>query len=277
MTGGHAPAGPDPQRLRPVADAADAAWIAERLGTSWGTVGHVVPQGFQAYARITHPVQREADELSWQHVCAVTGRTAHPLMQWQSIAAPDADGRRLWTDDVPMIGSLESPSLGRLADVLAAHTAAVDDCRFGLWDGYGWMHGPFSIVMVGPGPQPPIPPAFGPHGPGGTADAEGPMLHLPHRDYHLFDGPLGVLHEQRFWPTIREFDEVMAVWTTPQSPNLLWPADRSWCVATEIDFDSTLVGGPAALINDLLYGSSGLETWPVRPEDDLSINGDTIN
>jgi hypothetical protein len=24
-------------------------------------------------------------------------------------------------------------------------------------------------------------------------------------------------------------------WFEPQSPSLLWPVDRSWCVATEVD------------------------------------------
>jgi hypothetical protein len=28
-----------------------------------------------------------------------------------------------------------------------------------------------------------------------------------------------------------------------ESPCLFWPADRAWCVATEVDFDSTLVSG----------------------------------
>jgi hypothetical protein len=27
-------------------------------------------------------------------------------------------------------------------------------------------------------------------------------------------------------------------WFAPRSPSLLWPGDRSWCVATEIDVDS---------------------------------------
>jgi len=59
-------------------------------------------------------------------------------------------------------------------------------------------------------------------------------------------------------------------------PELSWPQDRSWCAATEIDFDSTLVAGSTALI-DAVVADSGLEAWPVEPEDALSIAGDTVN
>jgi len=62
----------------------------------------------------------------------------------------------------------------------------------------------------------------------------------------------------------------------PQSPNLLWPVDRSWCVATEIDFDSTLVGGSAELIAAVL-ANPDLEAFPVRPDDSLQADADTVN
>jgi hypothetical protein len=50
---------------------------------------------------------------------------------------------------------------------------------------------------------------------------------------------------------------------------LFWPTDRSWCVATEVDFDSTLVGGDADLIAAIL-AEPDLETWAVEPDDDLA-------
>ena len=37
-----------------------------------------------------------------------------------------------------------------------------------------------------------------------------------------------------------------------QSPNLWWPEDRSWCVATEIDLHYTYIGAPRDLIHRLL-------------------------
>ena len=61
-----------------------------------------------------------------------------------------------------------------------------------------------------------------------------------------------------------------------QSPNLLWPADRAWFLATEIDFDSTLVAGDTDFIADVL-ACPALESWQVHPHDSLASDGDTIN
>jgi hypothetical protein len=40
--------------------------------------------------------------------------------------------------------------------------------------------------------------------------------------------------------------------TLPDPVNLWWPADRAWCVASEIDFNTTYVGGSAPCIADVL-------------------------
>ena len=65
-------------------------------------------------------------------------------------------------------------------------------------------------------------------------------------------------------------------WFDAQSPNLFWPDDRQWCVATEIDFDSTLVAGSDALIDELMH-TPLLETLPIQPGDSLQITADRIN
>jgi hypothetical protein len=61
-----------------------------------------------------------------------------------------------------------------------------------------------------------------------------------------------------------------------QSANLWWPADRAWCVVTDIDLMSTYVGGSAACIAELL-GTPGLESVPAAPEDPVTVDGDTVN
>lgn len=38
----------------------------------------------------------------------------------------------------------------------------------------------------------------------------------------------------------------------PAVTKFWWPDDHAWCVANEIDFDFTCVGGSPALIDDLL-------------------------
>jgi hypothetical protein len=51
-----------------------------------------------------------------------------------------------------------------------------------------------------------------------------------------------------------------------QSPNLWWPDDRAWCVASEIDFRSTYVGGSRALI-DRVFDDERFEALPARLTD----------
>lgn len=88
------------------------------------------------------------------------------------------------------------------------------------------------------------------------------------REHLLFRGPL------RAATNLGE--QVTPDWFLPQSPNLLWPLDRTWFLATEIDLDSTPVGGPADLV-DALASVPGLEVWRVDADDDLSSEGDHLN
>ena len=60
------------------------------------------------------------------------------------------------------------------------------------------------------------------------------------------------------------------------APNLIWPADDSWFVVSEIDFDSTLVGGSSMLINAIVE-SPKLEAWQVEPVDSLADDADKVN
>lgn len=85
------------------------------------------------------------------------------------------------------------------------------------------------------------------------------------RDYFLFEGPKrAVMH----WPGMD------AIWS--QSANRIWPKDHAWCIATEIDWDSTLVAGPAAMCSAILTDDR-VEVFEVGYDDDLSWFGDTIN
>ena len=61
-----------------------------------------------------------------------------------------------------------------------------------------------------------------------------------------------------------------------KSPNIFWPADRAWCVASEIDFDSTLVGGSEKLITTLVEDPP-LGAWQARPADSLAFDADLVN
>ena len=85
------------------------------------------------------------------------------------------------------------------------------------------------------------------------------------RDYLLFEAPKAALTS---WPGMDP------AW--PQSANLIWPRERSWCIATEIDWDSTLVAGPRAVTRAVL-ADERLEAFEVAYDDDLSWHGDHVN
>jgi hypothetical protein len=244
-------------------------WVAPRLGPfSSGRVDSVVPRGFEAHARILHPVPGpDRRPTTWAAVCAARGRTPHALMQWNAIAGvvDVVDQRQAtpamgWDGGVPEEGNLVAPAGSALMDVLAVHTSTAADCLFALWEGYGqiWPYA-HPTATRGYGPEPVLAAA-------NAAVLAWPRLRHPNRDYLLLSGPLRAAATigHRWDPN----------WS--QTPNLYWPTDRSWCVATEIDFDSTLVAGTAELLNAVLTNPA-LEAWQVNPDDSLAHDADTIN
>jgi hypothetical protein len=92
--------------------------------------------------------------------------------------------------------------------------------------------------------------------------ASAPKFELPGRKYLLVKAPL---------PAVCEAESELS-----SAANLVWPDDHSWCVTTEIDLDSTRLGGSRALVDALLQDSF-LEVVEVRPEDQLDTMGDEIN
>ncbi len=254
-------------KLRVVDDVSPANWIAPRLSGRFGAVGLTVPRGYSAYARICHPTTNKAGEpVSWSEVAQATGRRPHALMQWHAIVgSPDCLNvtHSLWDGANPRRGVLAPSALSVLCDRLAQDQPELG-CYFCLWEGYGgletygWLERDIASDSKITVQDRHI---F-------TSDElSRSRLHLPDRDYVVLAGPLrsalriGSFGADSFWP---------------QSPNLFWPADRTWCVATEIDFDSTLVGGPKRLVDAILH-TSELDAWPITVDDSLAYDADELN
>jgi hypothetical protein len=264
--------------LEVVEDASPGEWIAPRLGGEFGAVTLAVPSGYAAYARICHPATEGGDApVTWSQVASATGRTAHPLMQWHAlVGSPDYLNFKgsLWPGGDPERGNLDEYSLEVLCGLLGRSTTDAERCFFAVWDGWSWVHGGDVIgrielvrpglVGTGSGSEPTAraSAAFS------AAELSRPRLVLPGREYVLLSGPLSAAGKIGDPGGLRGFE--------PRSPNLFWPADHAWCVASEIDFDSTLVGGTAELIRAIL-DEPGLDAWPVGPEDSLAYDADRIN
>jgi hypothetical protein len=265
----------DLSQLRPVVEVSVGAWIAPRLEPFGAGVGAIVPRGYEAYARVLHPITGANDALmSWADVCASTHHEPHALMAWDDIAGMietqvDRTVVRTsaWPGQEPEEGNLHPLALRALCRLLEPHTSTADRCFFALWDGYGWIHGSPSVGILRPERSwfPRLTRRLRRHRdrvPPGLPEevVEASRLQHPGRDYLLFSGSLDAATAMG-WQA--EDD-----WFLPQSPNLFWPDDHAWGVATEIDLRSTLVGGPGQLIASIL-GEVELEAWPVRPDDSV--------
>jgi hypothetical protein len=254
------------QDLHPSADITPADWLGPRLRRFGSAVAAVVPDGFPAYVRILHPARGPDDRPApWAEVAAWSGRTMHRLAQFHAISRPTAaasSGPAPWDGQDPPDGNLPAGLLRILCATLAEHTTTPRSCWFCLWDGYGWLYGSPSVAIMGRRGSIPVPPAF-------PAEVlEGPRVRLPGRDYLLFAGSLAAATQLGWTDPYGSF--------FPQSPNLFWPQDHAWCVASEIDLFCTLVAGSDALA-EALVGDPRLEAWRVQPADPIAFDSDQIN
>ncbi len=114
------------------------------------------------------------------------------------------------------VGTLPLALVEALEEHLRPATAAPEACYFALWEGFGDSAVPHELE---------------------------PTLHLPHRHrrYHVFAGPIAAARTS-----------YSLIPFAHRSANLWWPADRAWCVATEVDFAWTYVGGTRAVVDALL-------------------------
>lgn len=227
-----------------VDDLRPAQWLTESISGFAVDVGSLVPATFGAYARVLHPAYNDGDRVSWAQVARAHQRIAHPQMQFNRLigyASRYSPGYRdkqpgLF-DEAPAVGTLPAEVAAPLARTLAAHTTSTDDCWFAVWDGWGALHEVFSGR---------------------------PTFQLPNRNYHLARGPLAAAAQSA------------SSWHLHQSCNLWWPDDHAWCVATEIDLDSTYIGASEACIEELL-ANPDLETVPVSRTAGTTADSDTLN
>jgi len=226
-----------------VDDLSPARWLTESISSFAESVGSLIPATFGAYARVFHPANNGGDLVSWAQVARANGRIVHPQMQFNRLIgyssrySPDYLPRQSGVfDEAPTVGK-PPPDVGAsLARTLARHTTTAAHCWFALWDGRGDLDQAF-------------------HGQ--------PTFQLPHRDYHLAGGPVAAASQ--LLGTVGRY-----------SANLWWPADHAWCVATDIDLDSTYVGASEACIEELL-AKSELEVAPLSVTAGVTADSDTLN
>jgi hypothetical protein len=116
----------------------------------------------------------------------------------------------------------------RLAAILTAYTPPPGACWFAVWEGFADLDRKWRTA---------------------------PVLSIPHRKLFVLEGTL-----QEVGSTLSKSD-----WHY-RSPSLWWPEDRAWCVATEVDFTWSYVGGSIPCIQQLLNDPE-LEAVSTHPDE----------
>lgn len=281
-------------------------WLAARVA-GWATPGSVAGTGFEAYARILHPVGSQRLDLTltdqwgghpileerswrWAEVSARTGHVMHPLVQWrrltgEQVALTFPDG---WSLDQSRDGWFDPALLAALITHLRVATSTPTDVVLGIWNGWGRPGGAASFGWAiadskagqeeeksrtrraAEQRQAEMAASTAAFDEAVRNDA---VLKLPMREFVLLRATLDELGDPGWgyaagigWSPGNEHP----------TPQLIWPSDRAWCVATEIDWDFTLVAGTRALVGAIL-ADDRFEAFEVNEADDLSWDGDTIN
>lgn len=261
-------------------------WLRERLDQDW-SMHHFVPHGFEAYARVFHPahVRKTPDAVdeatTWREAATAFGTALDAEASWQQLVRtpPEGDWHTQVAPDgrefsAPREGWLDAGILSHLARHLAAHTGTPDDAVAGVWEGWGGMlgftgTGPSSTSltfsddeihqrMLAQSIRNPFENPFqrATWQPGILSDeiSKGPRLELPDRAHVLFATTVSTFAEPEWQAAAPWGDEALS---------LLWPADRAWVMATEIDYDSTIIAGTNALIRAVCTDPA-IEALPLR-------------
>ncbi|MHA7304061.1 hypothetical protein ACX80E_02270 [Arthrobacter sp. TMN-49] len=99
---------------------------------------------------------------------------------------------------------------------LSKHTATAGGLYFCFWDGSGF-------------------------------DMPGAWVDVPNRSYYLYEGSVS---ENGAWEIATEDQAPDQQWIP--TPALVWPADRAWCVAKDVDPHWVGIGASTDAINELI-------------------------
>ena len=244
----------------------------------------MVPSGMPAYGRFLNPVDayRLADDQEaiwrWADVAARNNVTLDSETEWRDITAngtADAwpDG---WQARWPNEGWIDPVLLASFVPALRAHTARPDEITIAVWDGWGFGASSAILYAASTDEAETTPElntdrferrrrATDPrlvamdqfdHGAYKRAmrrevrEFSEPRFDLPDRRYALGSTSLDEL-AQPDWPHRAGLgwapDDAMGI-----MPQLIWPADETWCLSIEVDAPFTVVAGPLELVRGLL-------------------------
>ncbi|MFK4484915.1 hypothetical protein [Curtobacterium sp. AB7] len=289
-----------------ITDVSRGAWLLARAGT-FGTVGGTAGTGFEASARILHPVSADREDRStvderddhpvlesgrwrWSDVASRTGGIVHPLVQWRSLTGRTDESDLVfedgWRVHPPEEGWFEPILLAALTEHLAASTSTPDDLVAAIWRGWSELSGGSTLAVGWQGADQATAEEIeamrryaleiqAQHDDAQAAIRAALAVEFfpwPHRECFLLSMTLPQLADPT-WPDRARIGTVVDLAHTPQ---MLWPEDHSWVLASEIDWDSTIVAGSRAMV-DAVLADDRFEAFPVDEDSDLTWGGDPVN
>ena len=208
------------------------------------------------------------DEMRWRwaDVAARTGSSVHPSVTWASASGRDdesdvpfPDG---WRASPPEEGWFDPAVLAALTEHLARATSTPDDLVAGFWDGWSDLSGGSTLAFGWQGDDAPCAEeraevrqfmavrtaehrrdqdAI-------TSSLSVPRFAWPGRGLILAATDLPTLAD----PTWLEHTRLGPLVPLEHTPQMLWPEDHAWVMASEIDWDSTVVAGSRSLVDAVL-------------------------
>lgn len=281
------------------------------IGAEWPAEPYSDHRAWDAFHRAHPDLEIHDERVDWATTAAAMGTTMHPLAQWGSIVGIDRYADREndprdaqgWRYHDPEEGGMPADVSAALLAVLVRHTADPADGYAGLWEGYGGLVGHLgtspsrTFLQIGDGD-----PELDRHNAmlgrsftdrfndvfrrptwqEGILDrtvSEGPRLELPGRDHVLFRGDLAALAAPGWELHVPWRDRISEEHGFPpsaQSPSIVWPADRAWVSVSEVDYDTTIVGGSPDLIA-ALTADPRLEAHEIAAGAALAFDADEVN
>ena len=198
-----------------------AHWLRDRLSKywarQWGIVGCLVPEGYDAYARIYHKAERQqASDGSWEPVRWSTlarenGKAVHPAMTFKEVVGEYAYYlTRPGKIHRPHL-SMESDEFGPLVEVLKRHTTTPDQLYVAIWDGRSDFEGENARRLYGWLARWRI------------KKAKVQLSYRGKADYILLKGSLD---------DVMLFFGKIGKWWYEMPPDIMWPEDRAWCFSS---------------------------------------------
>jgi hypothetical protein len=201
----------------------------------------------------------------------------HSRLDWRQLVAfgPggfDAYARLRFLPDPAYHGQSEndaaaslwrSRQLPILFTLLGQHTSTPDDCHFCVWEGFTDLGSrtvhPDDDIRVAPSAPSGAEPALAPEVPDPPWVPRVPRVEVPNRAYWLFQGPLADVGR---WESADGWPEQCSL--QQAEPAFVWPEDRAWLVANDVDPHWAGIGGTHALI-EYLAADPRLDVVPADP------------